>query len=729
MEKLRVVMKHCYGIPKLEKEFDFKNSNPSKPMDKAYAIYAPNGVMKTSFAKTFDALSKGDEPKEERYGRKPSWVVQADGQDLPKEAMYVLKAEVEFRNESPAATNILVKPEQKKRYDALIVDIEKKKSLLINKLAKMSKEKKNDVEQTVIEDCSMKTLPECIMDLLDRPVDEKIEKFQYKTIFEPKAFELLKSEDFISKSKEFTERYQELFEMEGTIYRKGVFNPAKADTTFDSLKKHGFFDVGHRVHLCGEDSSIDHEELMKKREAIDSRIDADEKLKNIRLSLAKNAQTQALTNLIEKLSSSDVSYLLERVKPDNQKDFRIEIWAYYIQNSTEAKSYLESYLHNKEELSDIEEDATRIAEKWLDIVSLFNNRFIDMPFTLSVANQVNAALGKEEALLKFTFKDGDDRLECDNPEDKSLCQGELRALNLLYFIFEVEDRKLNNQETLFIIDDVADSFDYKNKHAILQYLSDLCKVDFFHQIILTHNFDFFRSLSQNLVHRDRCLMSIKGNGVIILKEAHGINNIFVKAWRDRVNNNNTILYSTVPFTRNLIEYTKGCQHDDYLTLTKLLHWKEDTASITVGKYLSIYNKLFSKNCPEDDETPMLNVLFTEAEKICSDSTHEGLNLENKVLLSIAIRMKAEQFITQRLRNLKNDSTYWCQTTSQFGNLLKELKELDQNASGIDTIEKVSVTVSSNIHLNSFMYEPILDLSIEHLISLYKEVCGLNDLHL
>jgi len=36
---------------------------------KAYAIYAPNGIMKSSFTKTFEAISKGELPKEERYNR------------------------------------------------------------------------------------------------------------------------------------------------------------------------------------------------------------------------------------------------------------------------------------------------------------------------------------------------------------------------------------------------------------------------------------------------------------------------------------------------------------------------------------------------------------------------------------------------------------------------------------------------------------------------------------
>jgi hypothetical protein len=59
--------------------------------------------------------------------------------------------------------------------------------------------------------------------------------------------------------------------------------------------------------------------------------------------------------------------------------------------------------------------------------------------------------------------------------------------------------------------------------------------------------------------------------------------------------------------------------------------------------------------------------------------------------------------------------------SQFGKLYEELMTLDANLPERSTLDKVSVTVSSNIHLNSFMYEPILDLSIESLIKLYNEI--------
>ena len=90
------------------------------------------------------------------------------------------------------------------------------------------------------------------------------------------------------------------------------------------------------------------------------------------------------------------------------------------------------------------------------------------------------------------------------------------------------------------------------------------------------------------------------------------------------------------------------------------------------------------------------------------------------------RVKAEKFLTNKLRIIKNNTDYWYQGTSdQFRGLLEEYKPLANNAADMHTLEKVGITVNSNIHLNSFMYEPILDLTIEHLIALYNEVEGLN----
>jgi len=635
MNKLKVVLKNCYGIQYLDEEFDFA-SNPAKPKAKAYAIYAPNGLMKTSFSRTFEALAKGDVPKEERYNRISTHVVESDGNAISKQTIYVLKSEIDISSDSPAITNILVNPQNKARYDELLVDLDKLKKKLIGSLQKSSKVGKNDIEKKVLKDWDETDFSACIGKINATTIEDDLSPYEYATIFDPKAIEVLKSQEFISKASEFNERYQELFNQAGTIYQKGVFNPTKAETSFTTLDKQGFFAGGHRVHLRGESDSIDKATLDLKLQAIHAKIDGDEELKKLRDSLAKNAQAQALNDLIESLSSTQVEFLLEKLQPANQAQFCKDLWSYYIQNNTDTTAYLNSYAACKDEIERIEADAAQAAPRWTEAVELFNDRFVDMPFTLTVANQIQAALGKEKAKLKFTFIDGTDTVEWSRSEIKTLSQGEKRALYLLNFIFEVEARKLANQETLFIIDDVADSFDYKNKHAIVQYLRDLSNSPNFHQIILTHNFDFFRTLANsNFVAYERCLMANANlnNSSITLAKAKGINNYFIGEWKPKVTTSDCILCATIPFTRNLIEYTKGVSDLDYIKLTSLLHWKPDTDQITVGNYLDIYNKLFGENYDISNPQPVKALLFAKANEICNRTTHDGLNLEDKVLLS------------------------------------------------------------------------------------------------
>ena len=52
MDKLSVSLENCYGIKKLSYTFDFTKGN-------VVAIYARNGLMKTSLAKTMKKIQLG----------------------------------------------------------------------------------------------------------------------------------------------------------------------------------------------------------------------------------------------------------------------------------------------------------------------------------------------------------------------------------------------------------------------------------------------------------------------------------------------------------------------------------------------------------------------------------------------------------------------------------------------------------------------------------------------
>lgn len=723
MDKLKVELSNCYGIASFDETLDFRNS---RRRAKAYAIYAPNGLMKTSFSKTFDALSKGEQPKEERFNRQPSFIVESDDSAINKDQIYVLKSEIDIGTDNDAVTNILVNRESKSRYDSLVEDLSKIKLKLVAALQKKSKIKKSSLEEKLTTDFGNSDFIQCIKSASEIIVSEGLSSFVYEEIFDPKAMAVLESREFIEKAEEFNSRYQELFDKSGTIYKRGIFNPIKADSSFTTLDKNGFFAGGHKVHLLGDDQSVDHDELQEKLRVVHESIDSDSELKKIRGSLAKNAQTQAFASLFERLSSDEIECLLVKIKKENQQDFKTELWAYYVQSCAETINLLATYEENKDEIAEIELAAATEAPNWARAIELFNDRFVDMPFNLSLFNQTDAALGREKARLKFTFKDGEDQVECTRSQVSSLSQGEKRALYLLNFIFEVEDRKREQRETLFIIDDAADSFDYKNKHAIVQYLEDIADYDYFSQIILTHNFDFFRTLANNFVHRERCMMANRTGSAIALSKAEGIKNYFVNIWKQQIEDNEFVLCASVPFTRNIVEYTKGENNTDYLKLTSLLHWKSDTSSITVGDYFEVYNGVFGTQHPQNNTKPLIDLLFEKADEISIRDEHDGLNLEDKVLLSIAIRLKSEIFITNELRITKGDDDFWCESFNQFGALIKEYSTGNPAGDAIRSLEKVSITVSSNIHLNSFMYEPILDLTIQHLVALYIEIKSLDE---
>src|SRR5262249_16051319 len=148
-----------------------------------------------------------------------------------------------------------------------------------------------------------------------------------------------------------------------------------------------------------------------------------------------------------------------------------------------------------------------------------------------------------------------------------------KALYILNVIFEVEVRRQAKQETLMVIDDLADSFDYQNKYAIIQYLRDINQDRLFKQIIMTHNFDVFRTINSRFVIYSHCLMAFKKSSGISLEKAAGIRNVFVNDWKTHFFDDNKKKIASIPFIRNLVEYRKGEADPTFIKLTSLLHWK------------------------------------------------------------------------------------------------------------------------------------------------------------
>ena len=90
-------------------------------------------------------------------------------------------------------------------------------------------------------------------------------------------------------------------------------------------------------------------------------------------------------------------------------------------------------------------------------------------------------------------------------------------------------------------------------------------------------------------------------------------------------------------------------------------------------------------------------------------------------MSIAIRLKAERFMKSKITDhvfiTGLDSTL-NQTWALFK---KYVEEFNNEKESIDILKKVNLMTPENIHINSFMYEPILDMGDDELKVLYKTV--------
>jgi len=720
MEKLNVALVNCYGIKKLDVQFDFSKS-------RTYAIYAPNGSMKSSLAQTFRdvAAATGSQDRFHPDLVSSRTITDENRLDLPKESVLVVDP---YDNKDPSlpdkTSTLLVDSTLRNEYTQLRMEIDESKEMFLKALREQSGSKKNlerEVSSTFTKS-NDKFYP-ALLRIKDELLAQEGAPFAgipYDTIFDEKVVAFLETKDFKTAIEDYIKRYDELLAA-STYFRKGTFNYYNGTTIAKSLEDNGFFAAKHTVNLNANErleitSQKQLEELIdKEKEGISNDKDLRRKFAEIERLLTKNVTLREFTAYL-----ADHEELLPKLA--NIAAFREEIWMSYFKARADLyNTLIEKYQGAEKRLKEIEEEARNQRTQWESVIDIFNSRFV-VPFKLIVTNKASVVLGQESTpMLGFTFEDEAGRVPVERATLlPALSTGEQRAFYLLNAIFDVEARRKANQETLLIADDIADSFDYKNKYAIIQYLAEIAEeAPCFKQIILTHNFDFFRTInSREVVCYSHCLMAIKSSTGFTLESATGIKNPFVNDWKPQFFTNPKKRIASIPFIRNLIEYTKGDEDPSYVKLTSLLHWKDDSARITQGDLDDIYNSVFDEHgALTDSKSSVVDSICHEANECLKAG--DGTNFENKIVLSIAIRIVAERFMVEKI----GDATFLSSIKSnQTPRLLNKFKELYPRETGaIDAARRVILMTPENIHLNSFMYEPILDMSDECLRRLYQDV--------
>lgn len=717
--KIALGLENCYGINKLEEELDFTRSDG---IDGVCSLYAPNGTLKTSLAKTLKDIEDGNLSKDIIFpDRETKRLVTLNDQPIAADQIMVIKSYDESYSSKQVST-LLVNEALKRDYDEALKEVDDKRALLIKELAKSSG-KQN------------KAIPELICEAFDRPEKEFLDlladlklqstqdysslaDFKYGDLFNPKVLDLAATESFDQELTDYVETYEKLIIESAVLSRN--FNHQKAGTVSKSLSDTGFFDASHSVNLSinGQKQEVTskdrlNEILQEEQNKVFQNPELKEKFSKVDKKLTTK-ETQAFRDFI-----SDHQELLPEYK--DVKSFKKKLIIGYLQSHKSAWDDLVStYKSNQEKVKYIIDQAKQQETIWKGVVDIFNKRF-SVPFKLRVDNQDDVILNDAAPSIEFDFDDGRGGLQKVKHETllEMLSQGEKRALYILNVLFEIEAKKNAGAPVLIVIDDIADSFDYKNKYAIVEYLRDIAQVSHFYLFILTHNFDFHRIIgSRNRVARERRMLATKTSTEIKLNPEKYQNDVFV-AWKRDMHKNEHYMLASIPFVRNLSEYCGHKAH--YETLTSLLHLKANSQKITVQELQDIYRVVLvdkSTLILPDGASRVIDKIFQKADEL-SGAAHESPELESKVIIAIAIRLKAEQFMIVQINDQAFvDGIGSNQTRALFD---KYVDIFSDQTETIRLLDQVNLMTPENIHLNSFMYEPILDMSAHRLYSLYNEV--------
>lgn len=728
-DKLELVLRHCYGIGKFEAELEFKH--------KGYAIYAPNGVMKTSFAKTMMDLSNGKTPKDLHFpDRQSTFEVKLNGEAIKNEEIFVVRS-YDDKFASDQISTLLANSELRKKYEEIHRSIGDAKKTLDKALKRQAGfgEKSRENLDPIIETLFGTSYYDALVGV-ENEVNEAqlsdLSEANFKTLFDPKVQQFLATEDVAASVEDFAQKYDEITEQSPILRRN--FQYHNVTQVQQQLEANNFFSAGHKIGLADENSDafeeVSSDQSLKERiEGEKLRVLSDDEVTkrfDVFNAKLKNKELQAFRDYI-----TDNKHLLPRL--DDPENLKRELWIQYLLASKdEYKALVSEYRSGQQALSEIISEAEGSRGDWDEVVADFNRRFLFLPFELFVENKADAVLKGIAPSISFIVRDaGDERRYASSEKQEllhALSTGESRALYILDIMYEVFVRWKERRRTLFVFDDISDSFDYKNKFAIIDFLEDVTKVEDnnFIAIILTHNFDFLRTVSsRKICPAHQCKLAFRSEDGIRLEpfKQSDIQSPFHK-WQSRLAEP-LVLIAYIPFLRNVIEYTLGSKdaegndNADYLLLTRMLHFKNETNALTVGDYKTVFEQNLP-NCSFPEvalDQAILDFVFITADS-CAN-VDDGVNLEQKIVLSIAIRIWAERYMVTKIRT--NEPEYDT-AQKQTGELFQTFKEQFNNQSEeIGLLRRVNLITPANIHINAFMYEPILDMGMGELLSLYQEV--------
>lgn len=742
---------NCYGLKDFElPNIDFSASNKA-------LIYAPNGVMKTSFSKVMDDISKGLAPIDRVFKNvTTSYSVtyyasqyiysSDDSRSIPSatDRIYVVNTfEDKFDFTKETVSTILADEETRNEYNILMDELRAEIQQIQESLRVLTGLTKPKIKKQLIEDFGLSDIADW-PDIFDA-INKELARYEYQSLFDDILYtELINDKTLAVYAKPEFKTSLEAYinSLNSFLEESTLLNKRFTDKSAEALSKafagNNLFAAEHSILLRdGETqvSSIDEWNQLVSKEL-------EEIYSKPQLSIAFTKLKKLLTANVDVNRLRDIIISHRAIIPffsDIDKLKKILWLSSILRLEKSFDDYYRIISSYSEKIRKLYEKAAEQSPRWQEVVAEFNRRF-RVPFEVKINNKANFLLKDEAPNLSFDYSRGEGAGKQTESLDKdilmtALSTGEKRALYLLYILFDLERiRKMassGNGKYLIVADDIADSFDYKNKYAIIEYLSDLAKTNGIDLLILTHNFDFYRTVKLRLgIERTNCYVAQREpSGKVVVTvfryQKDFFNNIVIsgiKSGTITTDSKKKLMISSIPFYRNLCEYSGNEQ--SYLKLTCFLHLKTtplDTRTIRMQDLWNII-KVFvgNVNFAGTDEEYYV-ALKRIAEDIVNAPTTDEVSLENKLVLSICIRLLAEDFLNRLI--IQNVGSCLDSTSNQTREWF-DLARPYMSAEEIAIIENVNLITPESIHINSFMFEPLIDISDWTLKDLYTSVKNL-----
>jgi|LSQX01.1.fsa_nt_gb hypothetical protein len=704
-------------INKIENWYGIKKLNHPELLSGNTVIYSPNGVMKTSFADGIKDLINGEKPRDVFNNLESSYEIEFNG------VLYDEKSEMNnfdvlvygmdtitsdtYKKKDIAELFIStkLKEEYDKAYGSIKDILDEIKNIIVKDICRNDRFNINIFEDVLDISRDTKEVPEIIA-FIERinpknVLSQNVDHIKYNDFFNKKYTEILKDEEFVDKHK----IYQQVLNKKKNekIFNSG-FTLERLETVHKSLKTQKYYEAGHKLYI---------DELIYNEDKT-SKLISETMLELYGDEDVKKSYNEAVKIIVKKANQAFISIL------DNNKwllehfDDIKKLKQKYV--NTNAINYLEDLKELKKQLKEKAEEIGNVIKKanneeslWEQVIKEYNERFDNKHYDFKVDNKAECLLGLSVPIIVPILKKNKKTLTDDIIERFS--SSEKRAYFILSMIHDIELKKTEKKPFTIILDDIVNSFDYKNKFSMIEYLKELSLESNIQIIILTHNFDFYRSIriALNPVLTSKLLAYnnaaeevdlIKGSS----KEFEGFQ--FVQNWKNHKNFKSII--SLTPVLRNISELTSGVKNNnDYKELTNFLHYNNNTESKTIGDLIDLFNKFKINEFNDLDRNKYYyKVVKEETEKLLTISIKES-KLQEKVLLGIYIRLSTDKMLYEAYKKKKGINPSGIQGSWTRGLYLLVKDDMTDKEKSL--YNEAVVVAPTFIHLNSFMYEPLVDI--------------------